>query len=161
MMLGKIHHRVLKKYFLIIKKYSHMKRIDFIKKIFSSGALMFLPLGLFKFSKEKKNAELLRFHVRGFQYYDGPDMMERMKAGEELSLLREPENKFDKHAIAVYYRQRKIGFVPREKNEVLSRLMDNKTGNLSAEINQIRNDDVSWNEVSAVIYFMSDVQMAA
>jgi len=138
-----------------------MKRVDFIKKLFSSGALIFVPWGLFNFSKENKNTELLRFDIRGFRYYNGPDMIGRMKAGEELTLLREPDNKFDKQAIAVYYQAQKIGFVPREKNEVLSRLMDNKAGKLSAEITQIRNDDVSWNEVSAVIYFISDTVLAA
>lgn len=45
--------------------------------------------------------------------------------GDTLSLLRDPENKYDPLAIAVYTaKKERIGWVPQRQNTVLSRLMD-------------------------------------
>ncbi len=41
-----------------------------------------------------------------------------------FDLTREPTNKFDKRAIAIYYNKNKIGYIPKEKNEVIANLMD-------------------------------------
>lgn len=41
-----------------------------------------------------------------------------------LNMKREPTNKFDEFAIAIYCEQVRVGFVPRELNLVCSRLMD-------------------------------------
>ena len=132
-----------------------MKRIEFIKKLFGSGILMFLPLGFIKSNVERKATCLLEFDVKGFRYYEGPDLIGKMRNGEALSLVREPENKFDKNAIAIHYKNQKIGFVPREKNEVLSKLLDAGSQNVSAEIVALRDDDVSWDAVTAKIYMSS------
>lgn len=42
----------------------------------------------------------------------------------ELSLKREPENKFDKFAILVLFKDKKLGYLPRSKNQTIARLMD-------------------------------------
>ncbi|HNS12876.1 MAG TPA: HIRAN domain-containing protein [Bacteroidia bacterium] len=125
-----------------------MKRAEFLKRLITLVGVSLIPLpGLTK----SKKVWLLKFGIRGFQYYEGPNLIEKMQAGDRLELRREAENPFDKRAIAIYYQNQKIGFVPREKNEVLSRLMDSGSIKLVAEVLQLR-DDVSWNEVYAGIY---------
>lgn len=48
-----------------------------------------------------------------------------IEAGTELKLYREPDNKYDKWAIAVYITEDdKLGYISRFKNEVIARLMD-------------------------------------
>ena len=42
----------------------------------------------------------------------------------KLTMKREADNKFDNFAIALWFNQTKVGYVPREKNEVIARLMD-------------------------------------
>ncbi|HEX8334154.1 MAG TPA: HIRAN domain-containing protein [Segetibacter sp.] len=42
----------------------------------------------------------------------------------KLEMKRESDNKFDKCAIALWYDKTKVGYIPKDKNEVLSRLMD-------------------------------------
>ena len=42
----------------------------------------------------------------------------------KLTMKREADNKFDNFAIALWFQQTKVGYVPREKNEVIARLMD-------------------------------------
>ena len=45
--------------------------------------------------------------------------------GTELMLFREPDNKYDEWAIAVYITQDdKLGYISRFKNETIARLMD-------------------------------------
>lgn len=41
-----------------------------------------------------------------------------------LKMIRQPENKYDKLAIGIYLDSKRIGWVPMEHNEVISRLMD-------------------------------------
>ena len=45
--------------------------------------------------------------------------------GDMLSLLRDPENKYDPLAIGVYTaKKERVGWVPQRQNAVISRLMD-------------------------------------
>lgn len=44
--------------------------------------------------------------------------------GKALKMLRDPKNEHDEQAIGIYHDLTRIGWVPREENEVLSRLMD-------------------------------------
>lgn len=41
-----------------------------------------------------------------------------------LRMVRCPDNEHDRYAIAIYYKETRIGYVPRELNLVISRLMD-------------------------------------
>ena len=48
-----------------------------------------------------------------------------LKKGDRLSLLLEPKNKYDEKAILVLDpKGKKLGYIPRAKNEVLYHLMD-------------------------------------
>lgn len=50
---------------------------------------------------------------------------EALTEGAVLSFVREPENKYDKKAIRVDNAAgEKLGYIPRQQNEILSRLMD-------------------------------------
>jgi len=41
-----------------------------------------------------------------------------------FKLKREQDNEFDKKAVAIYFDEEKIGYVPKAKNEVIANLMD-------------------------------------
>lgn len=50
---------------------------------------------------------------------------EKLEKGQCLDLKRESDNKYDNFAIAIYNLQgEKLGYIPRNKNEMLARLMD-------------------------------------
>ena len=69
---------------------------------------------------------LLECCVAGTTYRENiEEIAEWLETGANLRLQREPENKFDPTAIAVYDAQNNIlGYVPRAKNEVLARLLE-------------------------------------
>ena len=64
------------------------------------------------------------FHIAGFTYYNGIDVFEDLRIGAELFLKAEPENRFDPYAVAIYYENEKLGFVPREENEMLRKFLN-------------------------------------
>ena len=78
------------------------------------------------------------FHIAGFTYYNGVDVFEYLKIGKALLLKAEPQNRFDPHAVAIYYKDEKIGFVPAEKNEMLSKFLNlGHTDLFEAKISQV------------------------
>lgn len=50
-------------------------------------------------------------------------VLSELKPGMQLELVSEEENRYDPCAIAIYYGDYKLGFVPRSQNKTLSQLM--------------------------------------
>ena len=69
---------------------------------------------------------LLNCHIAGTSHSDAAkEKAEIIKPGLPLTLKREPANKYDGLAIAVYLSSgERIGYVPQKHNSVISRLMD-------------------------------------
>lgn len=66
---------------------------------------------------------LMDFHIAGFAYYDGLDVIDELKLGTQVELVSEPNNPADVNAVAIYYKDTKLGYVPNYKNEMLSTLV--------------------------------------
>ena len=75
------------------------------------------------------NAQSVRLLVQssplaGFTYHEAPAVFATLRADDELTLLREPDNPHDANAVSVYWRERKLGYVPRTQNAALAWAMD-------------------------------------
>lgn len=75
-----------------------------------------------------------------------------------LELVREPENKHDSAAIALHFNMEKIGYIPRESNEILSRLMDADVIELQAEITHIEQKAKAWENVHIAVYVLKELK---
>jgi len=64
------------------------------------------------------------FDLAGFTYYDGIEVFRELAVGSRLSLKAEPENRFDPNAVALYYGEYKLGYVPRSENEAISKFLN-------------------------------------
>ena len=62
--------------------------------------------------------------LAGFQYHAGKALWPQMQVGDVLTLVREPDNRYDARAVRVEWRGHKIGYVPRRENADVARLMD-------------------------------------
>ena len=85
---------------------------------------------------------LISASIAGSYYVDDIDkLLDEMKIGAKLRFVREPDNQYDELAILVKdQNDNKLGYVPREKNPVLARLMD--AGKLIyGTVKTINNDD--------------------
>lgn len=60
------------------------------------------------------------FHIAGFAYYDGIDVIQELQVGTPVQLVGEPDNPHDPQAVAIYFKNRKLGYIPAGKNTVFS-----------------------------------------
>ena len=79
---------------------------------------------------------LQRTTLSGFRHHEAQQLWEALKPSARLTLVREPDNPYDANAVALLWRGRKIGYLPRGENLVVARLLDHKR-NLSARIERI------------------------
>ena len=72
-----------------------------------------------------QEVELLNCNIAGTTFIDLEDIEPKLKKHQLLVLKREPKNEYDGNAILILTEDgQKLGYVPQEKNEVLSNLMD-------------------------------------
>ena len=62
--------------------------------------------------------------LAGSLYYDASAVWDRIKVGDRLTLVREPANPHDIHAVRLEWHGRMLGYVPRRDNSDLARQMD-------------------------------------
>lgn len=68
---------------------------------------------------------LLECHVAGTSHLDLQGIEPGIKQEDLFIFRREPDNPYDSLAILIFDREgHKLGYVPRDRNEVLARLMD-------------------------------------
>jgi hypothetical protein len=117
------------------------------------GLLALLSKGQQGISPFKQEIFLLEITVAGTGYAkDLEKVSDQMVAEQVLTMKREPGNQYDKHAIALYVDEVRVGYVPANLNLVCSRLMD--AGKLFfARIVQSHWDG-DWLNVTANIYMV-------
>jgi hypothetical protein len=131
-----------------------MNRTTFLNKLLSTTLVSKIPLEV---TKEFRKIYLMQCFVAGFRHYDGMYLVDSMKEGDLLELKREPKNEFDFYAIALYFRENKIGFIPKEVNLMLSSLLDSEALSLFAVISHLEKSAKPWENVSVSIYFLQQV----
>jgi len=72
----------------------------------------------------------------GLRYHDAKAVWDRMKEGESLTLVREPENAHDMNAVRVDWNGHPLGYIPRSENAAVARQMDRGT-KLQARITKL------------------------
>jgi hypothetical protein len=65
--------------------------------------------------------------LAGLRHHAGAELWRELRVGERLELAREPRNPYDANAIAVLWRGRKLGYVPRSENAALAWGLDRGT----------------------------------
>lgn len=99
-----------------------------------------------------RNRTLLlnRFFIAGFQFYDGPAAVRRLKAGSLLTLCAEPKNIYDAHAVEIFYDNTKLGYVPRNQNKHITRLLA-QDARLSCRVVGVNPGKKPWEMVRAEV----------
>lgn len=97
---------------------------------------------------------LAHFDIAGFTYYEGSEAFENFKIGTKLQLKLEPENKFDARAIALFYNDFKLGFVPRTENRIIYKLLKIGFEGLETKIQRIDATAHPENQVSVIVHLV-------
>lgn len=66
---------------------------------------------------------LAHFDIAGFTYYEGVLAFNELQIGVQLQLKLDEDNKYDARAVAIYYNQYKLGFIPRNENRVFYKFL--------------------------------------
>ncbi|HET7158117.1 MAG TPA: HIRAN domain-containing protein, partial [Burkholderiales bacterium] len=75
--------------------------------------------------------------LAGAVYYDAQSIWNQMKVGDRITLVREPSNAHDAHAIRLQWQGHMLGYVPRRDNTDLARQMDHGA-RIEARITDLR-----------------------
>jgi hypothetical protein len=72
-----------------------------------------------------KEIFLIESQVAGTAYHNLKEIEPNMQISDNMIFIREPENQHDNKAIAIMdAKGNKLGYIPKEKNEILANLLD-------------------------------------
>lgn len=77
--------------------------------------------------------------MAGFSYYDGAEVFNKLEIGALLEISLNPENDYDPWAVAIYYKDYKLGFIPRDENRIFYKLLKVGVANIEIHIQRIDN----------------------
>ena len=81
--------------------------------------------------------------LAGSQFHKLPDIIDRIRVGDALTLRRQPDNPHDPNAIQVLWQGHMLGYVPRRENKTVARAMD-RDEPLVARVVALRPDESPW-----------------
>lgn len=102
----------------------------------------------------KKKEHLANFSVAGFTYYDGVDCFEQLQIGTKLKLVLEQNNKYDPRAVAIYFNEFKLGFVPRMENRIIYKLLTIGLDCLTAKIQMKDASENPEGQIGVVVHLV-------
>ena len=71
------------------------------------------------------NKDLMTLKIAGMKFHEGVDIIEDVHDDEELTLILEPDNKFDRFAVKVMIEGTMLGYVPATHSKIISTLIEN------------------------------------
>ena len=121
--------------------------------------MRFLPISLLVlalYAQSTVAAESIRILLQnsplaGSQYYAVSTSWTDIRVGDRLTLIREQDNRHDRHAIRVEWNGHKLGYVPRAENKAAARAMDGGE-KLEARVTRLRDDPDPWRRVEFAVY---------
>jgi hypothetical protein len=60
----------------------------------------------------------------GLRYHEAKAVWDQMQPGDQLMLVREPDNPYDARAVRVEWHGHKLGYIARTENQAVARQMD-------------------------------------
>jgi len=89
-----------------------------------SGLLSALSKGTFSIDVFAREILVLECLIAGTSFRELDKVQDDLKETVQLEMKREIDNKFDGFAVSLWFQQTKVGYIPKDKNEVIARLMD-------------------------------------
>jgi len=95
------------------------------------------------------------FNIAGFTYYEGVEVFHELKIGTVLTAVAEPANQFDAYAVMLFYKDVKLGYIPRDSNkEVFKFLSCGHNELFEFRINRVDDKATPENQIGVVAKIM-------
>lgn len=91
--------------------------------------------------------------LAGFRHHAALRLWPALRRRALLRLVREPDNRHDANAVALYWRGEKLGYLPRRENLVAARLLDRQR-QLSARVERLAADGDSNQRVRLAVWMV-------
>lgn len=98
-----------------------MNRSDFLRSLGLGASGLVLPTNKLL---QTKAVKICDNYVRGLNHYSFAAIKHQLKEGDELQLLREPDNPYDSFAIQVNFSTARLGYLAAFENIVLANMLD-------------------------------------
>ncbi|MCU7844042.1 MAG: HIRAN domain-containing protein [Candidatus Thiodiazotropha sp. (ex Monitilora ramsayi)] len=92
--------------------------------------------------------------LAGYQYHRAAAIWPFLQVGEKLRLKREPCNPHDPYAVAVWFRNEHLGYVPSRENRTLAKLMDQGIP-LEASLTRLLDESNPWRKIRFRVEMLS------
>lgn len=104
-----------------------------------------------------KRIHFAHFDLAGFTYWDGVIVFDQLGIGTKLRFKREQDNKYDPRAVAIYFEDNKIGYVPRSENGEISKLCQMGYGSIfDVRINRISPENQPESQIGIVVHLLKN-----
>ena len=91
--------------------------------------------------------------LAGSQYHAFADVRTEIRPGDRLTLVREADNRHDRHAVRVDWQGRPLGYIPRAENRAVARALD-AGERLEARVSVLREDTNPWRRLEFAVYLI-------
>ena len=88
------------------------------------GLLSALSKGSFSLDVFAREILVLQCLIAGTSFRKLDKVQDDLNETVQLEMKREGNNEFDNFAVALWFQNTKVGYIPKDKNEVVARLMD-------------------------------------
>jgi hypothetical protein len=126
-----------------------MQRRGFLIRLTQAcAALGALPTALRASPRSSHSAplHLQDCRIAGSQYYACHAVLPKLRIGDPLTLRRQPDNLHDERTIEVFWRDHKLGYLPRLDNAAAASLLD-RAHALHGEVIGVDDPDEEWEPV--------------
>ncbi len=94
--------------------------------------------------------------LAGYQYHRAPAIWPFLQVGESLHLRREPTNRHDRYAIAVWFRNEHLGYIPQRDNRTLARLLDQGERLETTIVRLLDEERNPWRKIRLQVAWIAD-----
>ncbi|MCT4666130.1 MAG: HIRAN domain-containing protein [Flavobacteriales bacterium] len=98
-----------------------MNRLEFLQNLGLGAGGLLLPKHLIKRSEIK----IYDNYIRGMHHYQYQEIRKQIQIGNPLILERDAENIYDSYAVAIFWNDAKLGYLPAYENIVIANVLDN------------------------------------
>ena len=116
----------------------------------STGLLAALSSGAISIDVMPKEILVLECLVAGTSFRKLETVEPELRSEVKLNCKREGDNEHDKFAIGLWFNDTKVGYIPRDKNEVIARLLD--AGKTFFAIIQAKEWEGNWLRLDIKVY---------
>lgn len=116
----------------------------------NTGLLAALSSGAISINVMPREILVLECLVAGTSFRKLETVEAELISEVKLELKREAGNEHDEMAIGLWFNKNKIGYIPREKNEVIARLMD--AGKSFFAVLQAKEWEGNWLRLDVKVY---------